>query len=41
MKETVKSPGRHAAECKICGHAQRDEIERDFINLKCEYATHN
>lgn len=23
--------GRHAAECKICAHGQRDEIERDFI----------
>ena len=24
--------GRHAAECKICAHAHRHEIERDFIN---------
>src|SRR5215469_2720528 len=24
--------GRHAAERKICAHAQRQEIERDFIN---------
>jgi len=24
--------GRHAAECKICAHAHRQEIERDFIN---------
>ena len=24
--------GRHAAECKICAHAQRQEIEREFIN---------
>src|SRR5215467_184111 len=24
--------GRHAAECKICVHARRQEIERDFIN---------
>jgi hypothetical protein len=23
--------GRHAAECKICAHGQRDEIEQDFI----------
>ena len=26
------SLGRHEAECKVCSHAQRDEIERDFIN---------
>ena len=26
--------GRYAAECKICAHAQRDEIERDFINWR-------
>jgi len=26
--------GRHAAECKICAHALRDEIERDFINWR-------
>jgi hypothetical protein len=26
--------GRHAAECKICAHAQREEIERDFINWR-------
>jgi hypothetical protein len=24
--------GRHAAECKICAHPQREEIERDFVN---------
>jgi len=24
--------GRHTAECKICAHGQRQEIERDFIN---------
>ena len=24
--------GRHVAECKICRHPQRDEIERDFVN---------
>ena len=23
-------PGRHSAECKICSHRQRKEIERDF-----------
>lgn len=28
------NPGRHAAECKICAHAQREEIEHDFINWK-------
>ena|SRR2546423_14245818 len=28
----VINAGRHAAECKICAHPQRDEIERDFIN---------
>jgi hypothetical protein len=28
------NPGRHAAECKICRHPQRDEIERDFINWR-------
>jgi hypothetical protein len=26
--------GRHAAECKICAHIQRLEIERDFINWR-------
>lgn len=26
--------GRHAAECKICSHPQRDEIERDFVNWR-------
>jgi hypothetical protein len=26
--------GRHATECKICAHEQREEIERDFINWK-------
>ena len=26
--------GRHAAECKICAHSQREEIERDFINWR-------
>src|SRR6476659_1683254 len=38
MKErlTVKdiNLGRHAAECRICAHAQREEIERDFINWR-------
>jgi len=26
--------GRHAAECKVCAHAQREEIEREFINWR-------
>ena len=26
--------GRHAAECKICAHPLREEIERDFINWR-------
>ena len=26
--------GRHAAECKICSHPQREEIERDFIGWR-------
>ena len=33
MKPTVNE-GRHAAECKICAHSQRAEIERDFINWR-------
>jgi hypothetical protein len=33
MKSTVNE-GRHAAECKICAHPLRDEIERDFINWR-------
>jgi len=32
--ETSICLGRHAAECKICAHAQREEIEREFINLR-------
>src|SRR5260370_28177947 len=28
------NPGRHAAECKICAHPLREEIERDFINWR-------
>jgi len=27
-------PSRHAAECKICAHPLREEIERDFINWR-------
>ena len=37
MKIELKNPvnlGRHEAVCKICTHAQREEIERDFINLE-------
>jgi hypothetical protein len=26
--------GRHEAECKICAHAHRQEIEREFINCQ-------
>lgn len=25
------NPGRHAAECKICAHPQREEIEQQFV----------
>jgi len=32
--ETPVSPGRHAAECKICSHPRRDEIEREFVNWR-------
>jgi hypothetical protein len=32
--EAAINLGRHAAECKICGHAQREEIDRDFINWR-------
>jgi|SRR5215813_8319073 len=28
------SMGRHAAECKICAHPLREEIERDFVNWR-------
>ena|SRR5437667_7758533 len=31
-REATINPGRHAAECKICAHLQREDIERDFIN---------
>jgi len=26
--------GRHAAECKICAHPQREQIDRDFVNWR-------
>jgi hypothetical protein len=25
------NPGRHSAKCRICRHAQREEIEEDFV----------
>jgi hypothetical protein len=28
------SMGRHAAECKICAHPLREDIERDFVNWR-------
>jgi hypothetical protein len=31
---TTTNLGRHAAECKICAHGQREDIERDFINWR-------
>ena len=36
MSQSSKSVniGRHAAGCKICAHAQRDEIEQDFVNWR-------
>src|SRR5437879_4303374 len=37
MKKRPEQPinaGRHAAECKICAHSHKDEIERDFINWR-------
>lgn len=37
MKNKRSKPvnlGRHAAECGICAHPLRDEIERDFINWR-------
>ena len=34
MQTSVVSQGRHAAECKICAHPQREEIERDFVNWR-------
>jgi len=30
--------GRHAAECKLCAHQFREEIERDFINWRSPVA---
>ncbi len=37
-REATIDPGRHAAECKICAHAQREEIEREFINWRSPVA---
>jgi hypothetical protein len=31
-RKRVVNLGRHAAECKICVHPQRKEIERDFVD---------
>jgi len=31
MRKADTSPARHEATCKICKHAQREEIEREFI----------
>ena len=33
MKSTINE-GRHAAECKICAHPLKEEIEREFINWR-------
>jgi hypothetical protein len=35
MGSFLASRPRHAAECKICAHPQKDEIERDFVNWRC------
>jgi hypothetical protein len=34
--KTIASPniGRHEQNCRVCQHAQKDEIERDFVNWK-------
>jgi hypothetical protein len=38
MKNELRSKdvnlGRHTAECKICSHPRRDEIEREFVNWR-------
>ena len=31
MRKADTSPARHEATCKICKHAQREEIEREFM----------
>jgi hypothetical protein len=31
---SAASQARHAAECRICSHPQREEIERDFVNWR-------
>ena len=33
-KQKTINTGRHAAECKICAHPSREEIERNFINWR-------
>src|SRR6516162_1729620 len=30
--EPARDLGRHQANCKICAHQRRDEIEREFVN---------
>jgi Zn-dependent peptidase ImmA (M78 family) len=30
-KEKAVNPGRHEHRCTICAHAQREEIEREFV----------
>jgi len=30
--ERTASRGRHATHCKICSHAEREQIEQDFVN---------
>jgi len=37
-KQKTINSGRHAAECKICPHPSREEIERDFINWRSPVA---
>jgi hypothetical protein len=37
-KQKTINSGRHAAECKICAHPSREEIERDFINWRSPVA---
>jgi hypothetical protein len=39
VKTSTVNLGRHAAECKICSHPLREEIERDFVNWRSAVAT--
>jgi hypothetical protein len=34
LRSKVPNLGRHAVECRICSHAQREEIERDFVGWR-------